>query len=126
MADMFDDSQNGQMLFPEPKIPLELTGEQVFDVIMGAIEPELTSAEVNLLTEKYANETPEEKEAREERYNRAYEEYDRRFALFQKALDEKANAIHREAMHSVEANDRAAEQNDLANIEASLSTDLAA
>lgn len=121
MADTTFDTQNGQQLFPEPTIPLELTGEQVFDVIMGAIEPELTSAQVDGLTAKYANETPEQKQEREERYNKAYEEYDRRFALFQKALDEKADAVHREAMRSVEANDRAAEQADLANLEANLS-----
>ncbi len=122
MGDITNTTSDGQMLFPEPTIPLELTGEQVFDVIMGAIEPELTSSQVDGLTEKYANETAEEKQAREERYNKAYEEYDRRFALFQAALDAKANEVHRTALRSLESEDRAAEQTDLANLEATLST----
>ena len=66
-------------------------GAEVYDQIMGAMEPELTNAERGGLEEKYKNETPEEREARYTRYEAAYQEYDRQFALWQ---NQQQSSIH--------------------------------
>ncbi len=63
----------------QPAVPQALGPEAVYDIVMGLIEPDLMSAQLPLLTEKYAKETPEETIARMERYDRA-------FALFDKAI----------------------------------------
>ncbi|MDD4628446.1 MAG: hypothetical protein PHE68_03580 [Candidatus Peribacteraceae bacterium] len=57
----------------DPTLP---TGQALYDAIMGQIEPDLVTAELPKLPEKFSKDTPEEKAARSERYKRAYEQYD--------------------------------------------------
>lgn len=53
--------------------------EDVYDYLMGAIEPELTRAQIPLLDAKYQNETPEQKKARGERYAAAFAQFEHAF-----------------------------------------------
>ena len=47
----------------------------LYDAVMAEIEPDLTRAGLETLNEKYKDETPEQKEARAERYAAAYAEW---------------------------------------------------
>ncbi len=53
------------------------TGEQVHDALMGTIEPDLVSANLLMLKEKYKDETPEERKERIVRYKTAIQKYDK-------------------------------------------------
>ena len=61
------------MLPTPPTVP---SGEEMYDAIMGPIEPELTSKMLPTLKKKYAEETPAQSQERQERYKRAYAEYE--------------------------------------------------
>ena len=54
----------------------------VIDGIMQEIEPELTSEGRKTLDVKYQNETPEQLRQRNERYQKALEEFDRRYLQY--------------------------------------------
>jgi hypothetical protein len=62
-----------------PMPPVILSGHELYDQIMGGIEPELTTKGRKLAELKYQNETPEQHEERMARYQRAFEEYERRY-----------------------------------------------
>lgn len=55
-----------------PNIP---SGEEVYQIIMTQIEPELLPENVKTLTEKYKDETPEQTKARAARYEVAFQRY---------------------------------------------------
>lgn len=61
----------------------QLAPQQIYDLIMWEIEPELTSDVIPTLEAKYANETSEEKSIRMERYTFAFEAFDEALSLFQ-------------------------------------------
>lgn len=64
---------------------------EVYDAIMGPIEPELTSENLALLTEKYGHEPAEEQARRLERYRKA-------FAVYDKAYEKWAAGVHNAAL----------------------------
>lgn len=84
-----------------------MTGEQIYDQIMGEIEPDLTSALYPTLAEKYANETEEEKQTRMDRYEKAFAEYDVRYEAFLTNVTSESHAIKKEARDAAESKDRA-------------------
>lgn len=98
-------------------IPMAMSGEQIFDAIMGKIEPELMTSQVKTLKEKYAHESAADKKARNARYKKAYAEYDKQYAVFQSALLEQSRHSHRHAMHSVEEKERGMEEAKLKDLE---------
>lgn len=55
-----------------PSAPAFPSAAWLYDELMQHIEPELTSAELPLLPEKYKNETPEENRERMKRYAFAF------------------------------------------------------
>jgi hypothetical protein len=68
------------MTFPvPPNIP---SGKEVYDTIMNAIEPDLTTSKLPLLKEKYKDETQKEASNRAARYDRAFKEYDTRYQQY--------------------------------------------
>jgi hypothetical protein len=75
-------------------IPLE----ELFDLLMGSIEPELTSAQIPLLDAKYKDETPEEKKLRGERYAAAFAQFEQTFALLMEAWDRSLAAFRDSAI----------------------------
>jgi hypothetical protein len=50
--------------------------EWLYDLVMRNIEPDLTSGEIPLLPERYADESPEDRIERMERYDRAFDLFD--------------------------------------------------
>lgn len=101
-------------------IPITQSAEEIYDAIMIGIEPELTSSQISTLEEKYKNETPEEKAARDERYAKASAEYDRQLAAFNATMKQKVRSMHREAMGDLEGVHRDNEAHVMSSIESSL------
>lgn len=100
--------------------PPILSGTELYDSIMGEIEPELLSANLPLLKEAYTNEAPDERAARAARYEAAYAEYDVRFAKNCADWNEQLHAYKRHALRNVESHVQNAEAVELTSIESSL------
>lgn len=62
--------------------------DQFYDAVMGAIEPELTLEQLPLLQEKFAKDSPGEKERRIERYQRALGQYDQRLQEYERTMQD--------------------------------------
>lgn len=92
-------------------LPPLLSGDALYDVLMGSIEPELTTPQLPTLMEKYAHETLDEKQARAERYERAFAEFDRALQEYQKTCDRQIRDYKRAAIASIEA--KAAQMDDV-------------
>lgn len=94
-----------------------LSGDALYNTLMAKIEPDLTLDVIHTLDEKYANETDDERKKRAQRYEQAFEEYDRQYAEYQKQWNTTFSAYKREALRSVESGDRAQEASVLADLE---------
>lgn len=90
-----------------PKVP---TGRELYDALMGHIEPELVTDAAKLLDEKYKNETPEHHTARMKRYDLAFERYETSYCEYMKTLDAQVIRYRREAFGHTELRDRAREE----------------
>lgn len=84
--------------FP-PHIP---GGEEVYNDIMGKIEPELTTKNMPVLAAKYANETQEERTARMGRYKKAFLAYEKAYNAFLSAQEGTLRSYKRSLMSAVE------------------------
>lgn len=108
------------LTFPAPpKLP---SGREIYDWIMGQIEPELMSSALTLLKQKYTNETSEKKEARRIRYNQAFAKYYEMYQAYIEDMHARIRRYHREAMRSLEEHDRQREEQSLNDLAASLFT----
>ena len=76
----------------------DLTLEQLYDLIMGQIEPDLVTAQIPLLDAKYANETPEEKRARGERYAEAFALFEQTFGAMTHSWEQAISAYREDAI----------------------------
>lgn len=108
-------AQDPQNTAVPPTLP---TAEALYDQIMGAIEPELMSAGIETLGEKYKDETPEAFAARKERYAKAFEEYDRKYQEYISSLQTQVREYRRQSFARVESNDRGGENQVMQNLEA--------
>jgi|TARA_Y100000310_G_scaffold340271_1_gene435428 hypothetical protein len=95
MSDPQQDDTGGQQsqhknLDPAIKAVMP-SGKEVHDAIMIPIEPDLTTENLPLLDQKYANETPEELKNRKERYRIALQKYDIAFAEWLTGVNAKAD-----------------------------------
>lgn len=90
-----------------PKI---LSGKEIYDVLMREIEPELLSDNLPRLKEQSSHDTPEQMRERALRYEKAFAEYDKRFQKYAEDLHAKVVHYRKQALHSVEAQDRSREE----------------
>ncbi len=95
-----------------------LTGEQIYDLLMQDIEPELTTAQVNTLKEKYAAETPDEHAERMARYEQAFQEYEEMKTRYLSVL----HRNRKQDLHASEESDRMKEQVQLIALESTFSS----
>ena len=100
-----------------PSLPQ--SGQQFYDQIMSRIEPELTTRQMPSLADKYKGETPQQAQARADRYAKAYAEYDKAHDAFVASTKEQVDLYRKEAFLSLEKEDRAKEQSALSRLEAS-------
>jgi hypothetical protein len=89
-----------------PKIP---TGREIYDQMMAHIEPDLTSANYKTLTEKYKNETAEQREARMKRYELAFERCDKSYDEYLETITVQVNRYRKDAYAHAEVVDRDSE-----------------
>ncbi len=86
-----------------PRIP---TGKEIYDAIMGGIEPELTTEGVKLVTEKYKNETPADRDLRKHRYELALERYEEAYEGYMATLHSQVLRYRKSSFDEVEVSDR--------------------
>jgi hypothetical protein len=95
---------------PAPEPPRIPTGQELFDAIMGRIEPELTSTAAAQVAEKYKSETAEERKVRMQRYELAFERYDQAYEGYIATLHTQVGRYRQESFQHVELKDRNQEQ----------------
>jgi len=105
-----------------PMIPARKSGAEIYNSIMREIEPELTTDQIPLMKEKYKDETHEQKKARGERYAKAMEEYEKRYAAYLQEQDAKVRSFKIGAIHFVENKASETDQQKLLSIESSFNT----
>lgn len=105
---------------PLPPVP---AAEDIYDMLMGEIEPDLVRNQIPLLGEKYKNETPEEKEQRSRRYLAAFEKFDAALKEYFRKYEEGIQRYKRNAAAYIESRSRQKEE---ANFDASLQEKLSA
>jgi hypothetical protein len=96
-------------------------GKAVYDEIMVEIDSELTHEGLALLAEKYKDETPDQAAVRQQRYDAAFAEYDKRYAQYMSNLNGQVKGLQRTVRAGIENDERTVEANELANLESSFS-----
>lgn len=96
------------------------TGDELYDMIMKGIEPDLTTGQIPLLDAKYKNETPEEAAVRAERYKKAFAEYDLQLSAYLVKLHAKVRECQSTARNSIEKDERIKEGRALSGIESAI------
>ncbi len=91
-----------------PKIP---TGRELYDTLMGHIEPELVTDMAKTLDVKYKDETPEQRALRTKRYDLAFERYEEAYREYMATLDVQVTRYRHQAFAHTEVQDRAGEEN---------------
>ena len=92
--------------------------EQLYDVLMGEIEPDLLLGNIPGLDAKYAGETPEQKDARMKRYEESYKKFDLEFSKFMVDVNDELKTARRAALQEKEEEDRTQESTKLGSLEA--------
>ena len=100
-----------------PKIP---TGQEVYDAIMGYIDPDLTTEGLKMLDQKYKGETPADFEARKKRYVLAYERYEQAYQGYMETLHAQVTRFHRDSVQKLELDDREQETDILQSLQAGI------
>ncbi len=98
------------------------TGAEVYDALMATIEPELMSANIPVLDDKYVGESEEEKAARYERYSRAFDAYDAAYDKWKNDMHVVVKDYKKTALKTAEAESRTKDASVLGNLESELSS----
>ena len=101
-------------------VPVFPNPNKLYNELMWTIEPELTSGMIATLEAKYKNETPEESEARAERYNQAYEKFQKALLEYFDSLNRKIKDYGRKAIQSLERIERGEEEQAMKEMESEI------
>ncbi len=93
------------------------TGDELYNILMKGIEPDLTTDQLPLLDGKYKDENPEEATIRAERYQKAFAEYDRQLSAYLAKLKTKLHTFQSTARESLEHEERTKEEEALSGLE---------
>lgn len=104
---------------PPPPIP---SGEEVYDTLMSKIEPELTTAQLPFLKDKYKDETPEAAKIRAERYQKAFAEYDKQYAEYTTAQQKGLQSYQKQFMQGIQTMEDSAQASKLDEISSAISS----
>ena len=116
--DDFTQKTGDDATFPPP--PTFLEGEALYDFLMGPIESELMSTQKETVVQRYENETPEQTKVRNERYTKAFAEYDRQYAAYQEQQKNTVKNYKRQLMGGVEERATKHEQDDVSSLESQM------
>jgi esterase/lipase len=95
----------------------KLLAEQLYDLIMADIEPDLLLANIPTLDKKYEGESAEEHGARMKRYEAAYKKFDAEFAKFMSEVNTKVKTSKRNALKEAEEQAKSQEESQMNSIE---------
>lgn len=93
------------------------TGQQIYDMIMGQIEPELLTANLDTLDAPYAGESKDAHDARYERYSRAFAKYKVAYAQWVSELHQAIGSYKRAVRKAAEGANQEKEEQILKNLE---------
>ena len=122
MADPTQTSTSGQAQATLPSLPTIFQGDDLYDQIMGEIEPDLVSSVYKTLDEKYKGETLEQAAARKDRYEKAFKEYKRRFDLYTSEWNGQLRTFQTGVIRALEADDRSEEDALMTQLESAFAT----
>ena len=104
-----------------PTPPAIMDGNEVYDMLMAEIEPDLVTANLPTLQEKYKDESREEMQARAERYKAAFVEYKKRYAEYKAKQEEEVRSYGRDLMGAVEQKSEVRDAEALGDLESAIS-----
>ncbi|MDA0376573.1 MAG: hypothetical protein O3A80_04675 [bacterium] len=104
-----------------PTPPQIKGGEEVYNMIMKEIEPDLVSSVMDTLDEKYAEETEEEKAKRMKRYAAAFVEYEKQYQEYMVRKKGEVKTFGRSMNQSIEAENMSGEAGILGDLESQFS-----
>lgn len=99
-----------------PQADTAVLAEDVYNVLMAGIEPELLLSRIPMLDALYAGESPEEHEARMEKYAVAYKKFDAALKAFMTDVNGSARSVQRHALKDKEQQARSQEMNTLTSL----------
>ncbi|TSC80524.1 MAG: hypothetical protein G01um101425_178 [Candidatus Peregrinibacteria bacterium Gr01-1014_25] len=102
-----------------PALP---TPEEIYDILMAQIDPELVSKEIASIEARHTEESPAQTAARRDRYDKAFVRYDKALEEFSVACTTYARQMQRELLSSLEEIVREDEGNTLQSLESSMMT----
>lgn len=102
------------------KTPPALTGEEMYDMIMARIEPDLMTHMLPLLDDLYSYETPEQRAAREEWYTKVFAQFEIEYARFANGMKNYYTSVRKKALSMVRAVKEDAEKVSTTSIEDSI------
>ena len=97
----------------------KVTADEFYNIMMAAIEPELVTDIIPTLDKKYADESPQDREARRVRYEAAFKLYNAKVTEFTAELQQTRSKQRKIAMASAEAKSREEDNAQLAEMEQS-------
>lgn len=89
------------------------SGQEVYDMLMKTIEPELLTRNLNSLDAPYATETPKQRKARYKRYANAFARYKELFSKWQSNVKTTVRKVKRSVIQSKERMHRLEEEKTL-------------
>ena len=96
------------------------TGKDVYDALMGGIEPELVTDNLGKLDEPYTNESAEDRKTRYQRYTQAFAEYRKQFTQWAGKLRQAVKTFRRSVVTTSETKSRADDEIAIAALEAQM------
>lgn len=103
-----------------PQPPPLMSGDELYDSIMGSIEPDLLLSNMPQVVLDMEHDSAEAKTERIERYNRAFAEYDRRLKEHKEDWDKAYGQYRRASMESLSGFLNAADAARMTDIERQL------
>jgi hypothetical protein len=91
--------------------------EQVYNKLMGEIEPDLLLENIPKIDKKYADETDKQKKSRLKRYKKAYAKYDEKFKEFMSSVHAKSRINKKKALHEEEVKSKQEDQGSIDSLE---------
>ncbi len=93
------------------------TGQEIYDLLMVKIEPELVFRNLQKLDAPYTKETPAKRKTRYARYKKALKEYQKQYKAWTLKLNNAIKAYKRAVVQASEKNTKKKEDAALADLE---------
>jgi hypothetical protein len=98
------------------------TAEDIYDALMGKIEPDLVSTNLPLLESAYLGETPAQKQVRMARYQKALAAYDKALDAWCLQMEQRTRKLRTDVAAELEGESRNKDESILAELESAMTT----